>query len=105
MSPQLERCFRDGDGLANVALVVADAVDLAPERADDVVITAVDAIHEQQRPEDVLRATRDALAPGGVFVMVDTNFAAGVGRQPRPPVRADGDRAPRPQNVIYVGRT
>lgn len=138
---------RDGEGLGNVAFVVADAVDLAPEPAYDV-ITAFDAIHDQQRPEDVLRAVRDALAPGGVFVMVDTNFAADVAGNldhPFAPMVAaistlycvptslaaggpglgamwgretalamlDGAgfadveviAAPRPQNVIYVGRT
>jgi SAM-dependent methyltransferase len=60
--------------LPNAAFAVADAAALAPERPYDV-ITAFDAIHDQAAPEVVLRRIRDALAPDGLFVMVDTNFA------------------------------
>lgn len=134
-------------GLANASFVVADAADLAPEPAYDV-ITAFDAVHDQQAPETVLGNIRAALAPGGVFVMVDTSFAARVEDNlgdPNAPLgyaisllfcvptslaaggpglgavwgretalamlaRAGFDDvavlpAPRPQNVIYVGRT
>jgi SAM-dependent methyltransferase len=60
--------------LANAAFAVANAATLAPDRPYDV-ITAFDAIHDQAAPEVVLRRVRDALAPGGVFVMIDTNFS------------------------------
>jgi 2-polyprenyl-3-methyl-5-hydroxy-6-metoxy-1,4-benzoquinol methylase len=61
-------------GLPNAAFTVADAADLAPERPYDV-ITAFDAIHDQAAPDEVLRRVRAALAPDGVFVMVDAKFA------------------------------
>jgi SAM-dependent methyltransferase len=61
-------------GLPNAAFAVGDAAELAPDRPYDV-ITAFDAIHDQATPEVVLGRVRDALAPGGVFVMIDTNFA------------------------------
>jgi SAM-dependent methyltransferase len=61
--------------LPNAAFTVADAAELAPPRPYDV-ITAFDAIHDQAAPEAVLRRVHDALAPGGVFVMVDTTFAS-----------------------------
>ncbi|GAA5137445.1 class I SAM-dependent methyltransferase [Pseudonocardia adelaidensis] len=60
--------------LPNAAFAVGDAAELAPDRPYDV-ITAFDAVHDQAAPEVVLRRIRDALAPGGVFVMIDTNFA------------------------------
>jgi SAM-dependent methyltransferase len=61
-------------GLANAAFAVGDAADLDPGRPYDV-ITAFDAIHDQAAPEVVLRGVRNALAPDGVFVMIDTKFA------------------------------
>jgi SAM-dependent methyltransferase len=61
-------------GLPNAAFAVADAAELAPGKPYDVIM-AFDAIHDQAAPEVVLRRVRDALAPDGVFVMIDTNFA------------------------------
>jgi SAM-dependent methyltransferase len=61
-------------GLPNAAFAVADAASLAPDKPYHV-ITAFDAIHDQAAPDVVLRRVRDALAPGGVFVMIDTKFA------------------------------
>lgn len=61
-------------GLPNAAFAVGDAAGLAPDRPYDV-ITAFDAVHDQAAPDVVLGRVRDALVPGGVFVMVDTNFA------------------------------
>ncbi|MBW0116814.1 class I SAM-dependent methyltransferase [Pseudonocardia abyssalis] len=133
-------------GLSNVAFVVADAADLAPEPAHDV-ITAFDAVHDQQDPAGVLRRIRAALAPGGVFVMVDVNSTGSIaddlgdpnaavlyaisllfcvptslaaggtglgamwGREAALAMLADAGfddvevlPAPRPQNVVYVGR-
>ena len=40
------------------------------------VITAFDAVHDQRSPQEVLRRVRAALAPGGVFVMVDAKFSS-----------------------------
>ena len=39
-------------------------------------ITAFDAVHDQRSPQEVLRRVRAALAPGGVFVMVDAKFSS-----------------------------
>ena len=62
-------------GLPNAGFTVADAAELGTERHYDV-ITAFDAVHDQAAPETVLRRVREALAPGGVFVMVDAKFAS-----------------------------
>lgn len=64
---------RVGMRLGNARFLVADAAEAIPSEAFDV-ITAFDAIHDQQRPETVLANIRAALAPGGVFVMVDADF-------------------------------
>jgi len=39
-------------------------------------ITAFDAVHDQHSPQQVLRRVRAALAPGGMFLMVDTKFSS-----------------------------
>ena len=39
-------------------------------------ITALDAIHDQARPDNVLRAIREALRPGGVFLMQDIDVSS-----------------------------
>jgi SAM-dependent methyltransferase len=57
-------------GLANVEFVAEDAARLAPPEPFDLV-TAFDAIHDQADPAGVLRRIRAALAPGGMFVMLD----------------------------------
>jgi SAM-dependent methyltransferase len=62
-------------GLANAAFAVADAAALPPRPQFDV-ITAFDAIHDQRDPQEVLRRARAALAPGGVFVIVDARFSS-----------------------------
>jgi SAM-dependent methyltransferase len=62
-------------GLPNASFAVADAAELAPDRPYDV-ITAFDAIHDQAAAGAVLRGVREALEPGGVFVMVDAKFAS-----------------------------
>jgi hypothetical protein len=68
---------RAGLGLANAAFAVGDAAALRAEPGFDV-ITAFDAVHDQRSPEEVLRRVRAALAPGGVFVMVDTKFSSSL---------------------------
>lgn len=64
-------------GLPNAAFVVGDATRLPPRPGYHVVL-AFDAVHDQRRPLQVLRNVRAALAPDGVFVMVDTKFATQV---------------------------
>ena len=57
-------------GLTNASFVVQDVSRLeAPAPFD--LITAFDAIHDQSDPAGVLRCIRAALAPDGMFVMVD----------------------------------
>lgn len=61
-------------GLGNAAFCAGDAAALpAGPRFD--LITAFDAVHDQHSPQQVLGQIRAALAPGGVFLMVDANFA------------------------------
>jgi 2-polyprenyl-3-methyl-5-hydroxy-6-metoxy-1,4-benzoquinol methylase len=62
-------------GLQNASFAVTDAAELAPDQPYDL-ITAFDAIHDQAAPETVLRRVHEALAPQGLFVMVDTKFAS-----------------------------
>ena len=62
---------------ADAEFVVGDAAGPLPGGPYDVVF-AFDAIHDQQEPATVLGRIRDALAPGGVFVMIDTKFASAV---------------------------
>ena len=62
-------------GLGNAAFVIGDAAAL-PARPRFDVITAFDAVHDQRSPQEVLRRVRAALAPGGVFVMVDAKFSS-----------------------------
>lgn len=66
---------RAGLGLTNVDFAVGDAAELAPQPPFDV-ITAFDAVHHLRVPVQVLRRVRAALAPGGVFVMVDAKFSS-----------------------------
>ncbi len=69
---------RNGMGrLGNAEFVEGDAAQLPASPTFDV-ITAFDAVHDQQAPEEVLRRIHAALAPDGVFVMVDTDFASSV---------------------------
>ena len=57
-------------GLDNVGFVVGDAAELDLAHSMDVII-AVDAIHDQGRPEAALRCVARSLRPGGTFVMVE----------------------------------
>jgi ubiquinone/menaquinone biosynthesis C-methylase UbiE len=57
-------------GLTNARFEVRDVSRLdAPDHFD--FITAFDAIHDQARPAEVLKAIAKALRPGGVFLMLD----------------------------------
>ncbi len=57
-------------GLANVRFERLDAAALPPEPKLDLV-TSFDAIHDQRDPAAVLRRIAEALAPGGVYMMVE----------------------------------
>lgn len=74
-------------GLGNAAFEVGDAAALEPVPRFDV-ITAFDAVHDQHSPAEVLRRVRAALAPGGVFVMVDTKFSSRLENNVGNPVAA-----------------
>lgn len=54
-------------GVANVRFEVRDAAEPATSTFD--LITAFDAIHDQARPDVVLRNVAEALKPGGTFLM------------------------------------
>ena len=57
-------------GLSNAHFEARDVADLGAAGAFDL-ITAFDAIHDQARPAEVLRAVAKALRPGGTFLMQD----------------------------------
>jgi SAM-dependent methyltransferase len=57
-------------GLPNARFEVADVTRLAPERKFDLV-TSFDAIHDQRDPAAVLRTAATALAPEGVYLMLE----------------------------------
>jgi SAM-dependent methyltransferase len=77
--PTIERANADAKerGLENARFDVADAVAFAVDPPWDL-ITAFDAIHDQADPLGVLRRIREALAPGGVFLMVDVRAETDV---------------------------
>jgi 2-polyprenyl-3-methyl-5-hydroxy-6-metoxy-1,4-benzoquinol methylase len=62
-------------GLRNVRFLHHDAADLAEPAAYDLVM-AIDAIHDQARPGQVLSNVAAALRPGGVFFMIDVRASS-----------------------------
>lgn len=62
-------------GLSNAAFEVLDVAQLPAEPRFDL-ITAFDAIHDQVDPAAVLRRVHEAVAPDGVFLMVDIRAAS-----------------------------
>lgn len=62
-------------GLQNVRFIEKDLTHWNEPQAFDW-ITALDAIHDQGRPDLVLRAIRKALRPGGVFFMQDVDASS-----------------------------
>jgi SAM-dependent methyltransferase len=71
----ITRARAAADGRPNLDYRVGDAALLAEDGVYDVVL-AVDVIHDLARPAEALRGIRRALAPGGVFVMIDISFSA-----------------------------
>jgi SAM-dependent methyltransferase len=64
-------------GLDNVRFELLDLVDLSPQRPVDAVF-AFDVIHDQADPVTVLDRVRAALAPDGVFVMMDIKASSNL---------------------------
>ena len=63
--------------LSNVNFEVVDVADFPAEPKFDL-ITAFDAIHDQKSPDAVLRSVHRALAPGGIFLMIEFKFSSRV---------------------------
>ncbi len=63
--------------LSNAHFEVLDVTRLTGESQFDL-ITAFDAIHDQVDPVTVLRRVNDALAPDGIFLMIDFKFSSNV---------------------------
>jgi SAM-dependent methyltransferase len=61
-------------GLTNAHFVVSDATSIPANEFD--VVFAFDAIHDQANPAGVLAAIRQAVRPGGGFVMLDINASS-----------------------------
>ena len=57
-------------GLSNARFVVLDVTHLPDEPQFDL-ITSFDAIHDQRDPATALRRIAAALAPGGVYLMIE----------------------------------
>lgn len=64
-------------GLDNVRFTLQDIALIPPEPPYDAIF-AFDVVHDQAQPAQVLRAVHEALAPDGVFVMMDTNCASAL---------------------------
>lgn len=64
-----------GLGLTNVRFEIKDLVELQLHGAYDLV-TAFDVIHDQVKPREVLARIRQALAPGGTFLMADISASS-----------------------------
>lgn len=73
----VEQARDTAKGLPNAEFAVGDAAELTADPPYDV-ITAFDAVHDQDRPDVVLRRIRGALDRDGLFFMVDTNFSSHV---------------------------
>lgn len=65
-------------GLANATFVVCDVAGPVADPGTYDLITAFDTIHDQAHPATVLRNIREALAPGGTFLMVDINASSNL---------------------------
>jgi 2-polyprenyl-3-methyl-5-hydroxy-6-metoxy-1,4-benzoquinol methylase len=64
-------------GLANASFEVKDAATIDGRTQYDF-ITVFDAVHDQAKPDVVLKAIADALRPGGVFLCVDVAGSSNV---------------------------
>ena len=62
-------------GMDNLHFATVDLTDWREPMAYDWIM-ALDAIHDQARPDKVLRAVRESLRPGGTFLMVDIDLSS-----------------------------
>jgi SAM-dependent methyltransferase len=62
-------------GAMNIDYVVKDLTNWSEPQSFDWIL-ALDAIHDQARPDLVLSAVRRALRPGGVFIMQDIDASS-----------------------------
>jgi SAM-dependent methyltransferase len=62
-------------GLANLSFEVTDAAELLTDEQFDAILV-FNAIHDQARPDDVLRSIRAALMPGGTFLMDEPRISS-----------------------------
>ncbi len=62
-------------GLKNAEFKVLDVSKLPPEQKFDLIM-AFDTIHDQQKPEEVLKQVRRAMAAGGIFMMIEFKFSS-----------------------------
>jgi SAM-dependent methyltransferase len=62
-------------GLLNVSFEVTDAATLHAQEPFDAILV-FNAIHDQARPDDVLRSIRAALLPGGIFLMDEPRISS-----------------------------
>lgn len=69
------RAIAEGEGLSNVRFVSKDLTHWDEPESFDWIL-ALDAIHDQARPDKVLRAIRQALRPGGIFFMQDIDASS-----------------------------
>lgn len=76
-APAIERAasMASERGLGNLRFEVRDLTDWSEPSSFDW-ITAMDAIHDQARPDRVLRSIREALRPGGAFLMQDIDASS-----------------------------
>ena len=64
-------------GLTNARFEVLDVTQLPPEPKFDL-ITTFDSIHDQRDPATTLRRIAEALAPGGIYFMLEPRAATKV---------------------------
>jgi SAM-dependent methyltransferase len=85
----LGRDRASAQGLGNVRFVHHDVADLALEAELDVVL-AVDAVHDQARPLEVVSGVRRALRPHGIFIMVEPTAAGDLDLDVQNPMAVTG---------------
>jgi ubiquinone/menaquinone biosynthesis C-methylase UbiE len=74
----------DAAGVANVSPILGTYVDPRLPKQEIDLILLVDVYHEFSNPEEMLARMREALAPGGVLVLVEYR-----GEDPQVPIKAE----------------